>query len=178
MTYLPTVGEQAPSLILLNVVGLLAAMVVMATLVTFMMYAPDALLPEGPDTKLSRNKKIVCSLLVSVSVAFAFVTAISYRSYQNERAEGSTNLVQNLKQKYDIKRLDFALADYESLGYSQHFISFDQAEPQTVIVITNDDKKAVFILEQDPKSSEPTLSELPSTFAPPPSQVALTSITK
>lgn len=178
MNYLPTVGEQAPSWILLNIVGLIAAMVVMATLVTFMMYAPDALLPEGPDTKLSRNKKIVCTLLLSVSVAFAFVTVISYRSYQKERAEGSTSLVHNLKQKYDIKSVDFDLADYKSFGYSQNFVSSDQAEQQVIIVITHDDEKAVFVLKQDPKSSEPTLSEIPSTFGPPPEQTPLAGITR
>lgn len=178
MNYLPTVGEQAPSWILLNVAGLIAGMVVMATLVTFMMYAPDALLPEKPDAKLPRNKKIVCTLLISVSVAFAFVTVISYHSYQKERAEGSANLVQNLKQKYDIKNVDFALADYKSFGYSQNFVSPDQAEAQTVIVVTNDDKKAVFILKQDPGSSEPTLSEITSTFGPHPAQIPLTGITR
>lgn len=178
MNFLPTVGEQAPSWILLNVAGLIAAMVVMATLVSFMMYAPDALLPEGPDTKLSRNKKIVCTLLLSVSFVFACVTVIAYRSYQHERAEGSTNLVQNLKQKYDIENVVFALADYKSLGYSQNFVSPDQAEPQVIIVVTDDGEKAVFMLKQDPKSSEPTLSEMPPSLGPHPDQIPLIDITR
>jgi hypothetical protein len=117
--------------------------------------------PSVGFSQLSKKQKRV--LVFGWLASFGLIVGLPV-IYHTETSQQNANLVANLKEKYDIKTVDFDRNDYVSASYREPLVSMSRA--QNIIIITNDDNKAVFILRQDVHTSEPTLSELPFATTP------------
>lgn len=174
MNYLPTVGSTISGFfgVGLLLLGFASLFLAIATLVTLGLYYYDAATLGTPKYKLRRKDKIVWGIMLAASVVLISFTTTGVNAYKAGLDQANTNLAQNLKQKYDIKDVDFDQKDYESVGKFQAVFA-PNGDAQKVIIVTNDNRKAMFVLNQDKVTSEPTLSEIPII-----TPVSLSSITR
>ena len=174
MTYLPTVGSTISGFsgVGLLLLGFVSVFLAIATLVSLGLYYYDAAVLGTPKYKLRRKDKIVWGITLVASVVLISITTTGVNTYKAGLDQSNTNLAQNLKQKYDIKDVDFDQNDYESVGKFQPVFA-PNGDAQKVIIVTNDNRKAMFVLNQDKATSEPTLSEIPII-----TPVSLSSITR
>jgi hypothetical protein len=173
MNFLTTLGAGFDSLLWRDAFGVLAAWSVFGAIITFIEYVPpgvDAAINKSFRLKVSRNGKIASALLLTAFAGFTFIAVSCGNSYNAEQDKANSNLATNLKQKYDIKSVDLDQNDYKNLGYDRS-VRASSEDTQQIIVITNDGKKAEFMLKQDVNTNEPTLSELPEIASIPISSI-------
>ena len=159
MNFLPTTNVSSPFLTWMSisvsvvlVSGILAVIFLFAMLITGKGY-----------------QKVLAAIFSLVTIASIIASAFIYDPIHTDLIpQTKTNLVSNLQQKYAIADVDYNEEDYRQLlgnkldgrGVSAGVIA-SIAQSQTIIVLTKDNQKALFLLTQDEATSEPTLSDYP-----------------
>lgn len=159
MNFLPTTNVSSPFLTWMTIfvnVALLSA--VLATIFLF------AMLITGKG-----YQKVLTAIFTTATIAAVVASTFIYDPIHTDLIpQTKTNLVSNLQQKYAIADVDYNEEDYRQLlgnkldgrGVSAGVIA-SIPQSQTIIVLTKDNQKALFLLTQDKATSEPTLSDYP-----------------
>lgn len=159
MNFLPTTNVSSPfltwmsiSVSIVLVSGILAVIFLFTMLITGKGY-----------------QKVLAAIFSLVTIASIIASAFIYDPIHTDLIpQTKTNLVSNLQQKYAIADVDYNEEDYRQLlgkkldGTSASAgVVASSAQSQTIIVLTKDNQKVLFLLTQDEATSEPTLSDYP-----------------
>lgn len=152
MNFLPTVANNIPDWMYVLFAGVLGLFVLI-----LLVAAISSLTP------MSLSWLVEPALIGYIFFLLIWFFVSTFQYTVNARAH-EANLQNNLLQKYDIISVD----------YDSKLTPLDitESESQIITVILKDDKKGNFLLVQDARTNEPTLSELPD------STVSLEEITR